>query len=340
MSLKRRLRRLRGLAQRHQPVTTIVAAAVGLFLLVGVALGARAIYVDSDRVGSPGCSDPQGNLMLRGRGQIEVGDEPRGFNLAVARTDFQQPVPLVVALTDDGLDRHDFDLVTQFPEIARRSGFMALTPEKTAVAQAWDLDPDGVDVRLVLDIVESVEDRMCVRTDRVYLVGFGTGGPMALHLACLEPDRFRGVAVVGGLVDIAGCAERTPLSLLAIHGTDDASFPFDGSHPEALGERLVALTGSADGPSRPAIAGRWAESNGCLGALEQLPAGPTTRMTRWECEPGQTVEFYTLERGRHVWPNPLPHEDVPAAVAVRESRMDASQVIWEFFEEEWVAPRD
>lgn len=335
MSLKRRWRRLRRRIDKNLPLAAVIGGVLALLALTGSALVARAVFVDRTDNYSAGCIEPEGSLFLRGGGNTQVEGRTRGFNVGLARTDLGRPVPLVVALSDDGLLHDDFDLLTDLPEIGRREGFITVTPERTSVGNDWRLEPGGADDVIVDAIIEDVQERLCVRTDRVYLVGFGTGGAKAMAMACRDPERFAGVGVVGGLVEVRDCDEREPIPLIAIHGADDDVYPYEGGYADELAARLEPIAESDEQRARFDIAASWAEVNECEPEVESIPVSRTASLATWDCPAAAAVQFYTIPRGRHVWPNPEPAPGVEAVAAVRQSRLDAGEIFWEFFQTEW-----
>jgi len=179
---------------------------------------------------------------------FEGGGMQRAYNLRVP--DVDGPVPLVVSMHGALGNADALDRVSGWPEIAEREAVALLTPGKnTKPGGIWNLDPDGQDVAYLRQLLDEVEDDVCVDLDRVYLTGFSQGGMLSLILACGEPDRFAAIAPVAGMIDI-DCDDRTT-PVIAFHGTADDVVGFDGvqADPE--------MVGYADGPSVPELAEAW-----------------------------------------------------------------------------------
>ncbi|MEN9229626.1 MAG: alpha/beta fold hydrolase [Thermostichus sp. DG02_5_bins_236] len=68
---------------------------------------------------------------------------------------------------------------------------------------------------------------------QVYLLGFSQGGIMSLSLALTQPEKLAGVVVMSGRLPVEAVAEAAPpeslqnLSILAVHGKQDAVLPID-----------------------------------------------------------------------------------------------------------------
>jgi len=82
--------------------------------------------------------------------------------------------------------------------------------------------------------------------------------------------------------------------------------------------------------------GLWARLNGCPAALRRFnlapidPADPTRvrRTTSGPCRLESEVALYTIEGGGHTWPGTAPL----AILGPTSRQINATQVIWEFFE--------
>jgi len=94
--------------------------------------------------------------------------------------------------------------------------------------------------RYILDAVAMIREKY--KTDGVYLTGFSEGGAMAYITGIKHPDSFAGIISISGfmvesvLTDEIIAAGNT-LRVFAIHGSADASIPYDrGAHAF---ERLI-----------------------------------------------------------------------------------------------------
>lgn len=183
--------------------------------------------------------------------------------------------PLVVWLHGDGADEGSLPLVMKHVSLRN---FVAVAPrgvEALAGGYGWSQSTDGVDAaeEAVFESVDSTRDRFTVHPGRVFLVGAGSGGAMAMRVALRHPDRFAGVATLDGALptgDALLCrvneARRLPLLLSASKESVD--------YPESRMCRDLALLHSA----------------GCRVAVRQYPGSDdlTTAMlsdvNRWAME--------------------------------------------------------
>jgi polyhydroxybutyrate depolymerase len=93
-----------------------------------------------------------------------------------------------------------------------------------------------------------VEAELCVDTNNVFSTGFDAGAFISYRIACQMSSRIRAIAPVAGSLsylithnisigvigqkglstDIYTCNLQKSISVLHIHGTSDATIPYDG----------------------------------------------------------------------------------------------------------------
>lgn len=229
------------------------------------------------------------------------------------------PTALVVALHDSFSTAESFREVTQFDAAAAAGNFVVVYPE--SLGDSWNAGfccgrpaEEGTDdVGFLTLVVEELESTYTIDPARVYAVGASAGAMMAYRLGCDLAERVVGVASVGGAMVMDDCAPERPVSVLAIHGTEDGQVPYGGG--PTSGSPVPA-------PSQPELITAWAELNGCSGTSGSESDGPA--MTWRECRAGTSVRLINVPGGGHKWFS-SDFEGPAAAV-------DATQVITEFFE--------
>lgn len=180
--------------------------------------------------------------------------------------------PLVVWLHSDGACESSLPQVMK--HISLRN-FVAVAPrgvEALADGYGWSQFADCVDAAedAVFDAIDSTRERFSLHPNRVFLVGSGSGGAMAMRVALRHPNKFAGVATLDGALptgDALLCrvndARKLPLLLSASKQSID--------YPESRMCRDLALLHSA----------------GCRVAIRQYPGNDdlTTAMladvNRW-----------------------------------------------------------
>jgi polyhydroxybutyrate depolymerase len=137
---------------------------------------------------------------------------------------------------------------------------------------------------------------------RVYLVGYSNGGFMAHRAACELSALLRGIFSIAGAGpnDFKTCKPDSRLSVVQIHGDQDAIVSFDGGY-------LFADQRRPRHPSAEKSVKWWAKFNGCseppslsrnLDLDPRIPGGETEVLSYPNC--GQNpVELWRIRGGDH-----------------------------------------
>jgi len=111
--------------------------------------------------------------------------------------------PLVVWLHDS--DSNEQELRQVMPLISMRN-YVAIAPRGTCADTSkrgrfgWRQSGDAIEAAQsrISDCITIAEERFNIHPQRIFLVGRGTGGTMALRAAWTDPDRFAGVVAING----------------------------------------------------------------------------------------------------------------------------------------------
>lgn len=125
---------------------------------------------------------------------------------------------------------------------------------------------------------------------------------MAHRLACEHSELIAGIVSVAGATwsDATKCQPQSPVSVLQVHGTRDATIKYAG------GTRHGGVH-----PGAEATLGTWAVKNGCTGKglekagadldlVSDLPRAETQREAFGGCPAGIGVELWRLREGSHI----------------------------------------
>ncbi len=108
---------------------------------------------------------------------------------------------------------------------------------------------NGEDVKLVDDMVQSIEDNYCVDTTHLFAQGVSSGGSLAYTLACDRANVFRGVAIYEGSVS-TGCENgNDPIAYWQMVGLTDTYFKIDTARP--MRDRFAKNNGCAIPDTEP-----------------------------------------------------------------------------------------
>ncbi|HEX8489030.1 MAG TPA: PHB depolymerase family esterase [Propionibacteriaceae bacterium] len=198
---------------------------------------------------------------------------------------------------------------------------------------AGQFPPAGArdDVRYLAAVIAQLDRTGCVDDRRVYAAGFSGGGRMASALACARADLIAAIAPVAGLragrpspidttvPEIQSCTPERPVSVITFHGDADLVNP---------------ITGSADlrwGYAVSLAVQTWARLDGCrVGPTAETVSEHVTRFTYSRCRSRTEVTYYRVTGGGHTWPGT---EVDLSPLGVTTQEIDASELMWQFFEE-------
>ena len=178
----------------------------------------------------------------------------------------------------------------------------------------WTIGSTVDDVDFIDTIIELVSQKYNLNQDRIYSTGMSNGGFMSYHLACNLSSKIAAVASVTGSMSketYEDCNPAHPTSILQVHGTIDATVPFDGN--SALGMRSIND-----------VMDYWKLYNAC-------DVDPTSIITDYfdieiavqhdtysNCLNDVNVELYKIEGMGHTWPYKGRYG------------ISATEIIWEF----------
>lgn len=252
-----------------------------------------------------------------GTRQVTVGD--RSFLLHVPR-DFVNPSPVVFAFHGRGSNAQQQLLLTSFDQVAEQGRFLLVAPE--AVGGRWDFRPNGKDAEYLQAVGDAVP---CADPARVYASGMSMGSAMTFALACASDRKFAAFGGVALTLYRPRCDQAPPAPIIYFHGTKDPIVPFEGGKPQ--GEPVTL-------PAVPDAMQRWAEHNDCTAqATQQI--GKDVRFEQWsDCAADADVDYYRVRGGGHTWPGttPLIADAIEASLGKTTQSVNASQLMWEFFE--------
>lgn len=312
---RRRLRsRRHAAAARHpagwhraawHPVAWLSIAAIGALTLVASACSSLASHPAESGDWRPGTAGHE----------VEVGGVDRGYLLHVPtrqpRGIFgrRRPYPVVIVMHGSGGTADDARRASRMDSIADARGWLVAYPSGVRgllglVRSDWNAGNccgaparDGVDdVGFLRAIVRQLVSQLPVDTARVYVAGFSDGGRMAYRAACEMASSVAAVAVVSGSLELAGCAPRRPVSIIAFHGTSDDEVPYADSAATSPPRPVPAW-----GASFPPSIRFWIAANGCRGVTRR-PVSPHASVAEFRGCTRSDLVLYSVVGGGHGWP--------------------------------------
>ena len=157
------------------------------------------------------------------------------------------------------------------------------------------------DSAYISKLIKDVQAAYNVDAKRIYLIGHSNGGFMSYRMACEHGDQIAAFASLAGAMysDVTKCAAATPVSLLEIHGTADATIKYDGGS-----------IGPSTYPSAETSVANWVTFNKCgttadtsaapLDLETNLPGSETNITSYTGCQAGTGVALWTMKGGSHI----------------------------------------
>ena len=221
-------------------------------------------------------------------------------------------------------------------------GFATITPHGLGNPVRWDTGLDSADIRFVGELLDEVENTVCVDENRIFATGLSNGAFMTSAIACAYADRVAAVAPVAGISNAEGCKPARAVPVVAFHGTADSFIAFEGGLGESArdlpspdgSDRTLGESGVADrikGPSIPEVTAAWAKRNGCTSEPTESKIADDVTLIEFSCPRGAEAELYRITDGGHTWPGSEFSKAIESAVGHTTFSIDANEVMWEFF---------
>ncbi len=156
------------------------------------------------------------------------------------------------------------------------------------------LEPD--DVAYIGGMIDDVKAAWPVAS--VALLGHSNGAFMAYRMACERADVIDQIAGLAGHASSLPCNPTRPVSVLHIHGTGDATVPYE-----------TGVFGGVQSPGAVDSVTLWASKNGCTGAraatgMKDLdaaqPGAESTAEATAGCPAGGAADLWTIPNGSHI----------------------------------------
>ena len=171
-------------------------------------------------------------------------------------------------------------------------------------------------------LIDNAKTSLCIDTHRIYATGLSNGGGMSGYLACKLSRQVAAIAPVAGVNLAAPCPRGKPMSVIAFHGTADASVAYGGG-PGAMPARPERNL-----PSVETAVQAWAGRAGCrTKPVSQVIGTEVQRIAYRGCARGAGVVLYAVTGGGHTWPGSF---DVPRNGHVTQD-INAADLILDFF---------
>jgi poly(hydroxyalkanoate) depolymerase family esterase len=244
----------------------------------------------------------------------------------------EQAAPLLVMLHGCTQSAEDFAALTKINRYAEQHCFLVVYPEQIRRAnfkRCWNWFRPENQVRdqgeplAITEVVNSVQQRYHIDTDRVYVAGLSAGAAMAVTLGATYPDIFAAVGVCAGVAYRAATSFSEALTAMRRGTVRSRSHGYAAYQAMGQYRRVVPLMvfhGTADSTVAPVnasqIVTQWAHANrfaagGTTSSEPSLasasdgiaPGGRSYVQRVYEGFDGDVViEMYLVNGMGHCWP--------------------------------------
>lgn len=242
-----------------------------------------------------------------------------------SNTDKSTALPLIIALHATASSGFAMAGMTDLNQYADEQGFVVAYPNSKNLA--WnntqlvsEQSPD--DSGFILSLITHLSARYAIDKERIYLIGFDSGGAMSYHLACQSPQTFAGIAIVGAMIgrsEMANCAELTPFDLLMVAGERDSAYTLNARSETSihnfLEKQLTFWSSRHQCDAEKRIEESWA-------------------ISYQDCAEGSRIAFYKIANGGHRWYQPDDYQN--------DGGVDTTEIVLDFLfgRDSWKNQRD
>ncbi|MEM6995383.1 MAG: PHB depolymerase family esterase [Myxococcota bacterium] len=239
-----------------------------------------------------------------------------------------EPAPVVLALHGGGGSAEGARYDTGLDATSDANGFLLVYPQGILdpdspgmlVNATWNatssccgeaLEQQVDDVAYMRQLVDDLQERVWVDTQRVYATGISNGGQMSYRLACEAADVFAAVASVGAPgEDWSTCTPARPISVMTIQGQQDpcavaAGGTCGGCFQQYInavfGTNLEPITYPC--PATVEVVDDWRALGDCAARSEVSHQQGGATCTAWACQNKTEVVHCDVDGMGHTWPN-------------------------------------
>lgn len=307
-----------------------------LFLMTLFCSNSALVGVESEKL-TPG--DHKLNVTVNGQIRSYIVHVPTSYHS-------KNPVPVVIFFHGAGGTAENAMRETGLTVTADKHGFIVVFPEGTPYdtslppsfeknPQKWNAGSGGVttaknerdDIAFVTKILDDLKKQVSLDERRLFATGFSNGASMAFRVGIELNNRIAAIAPVSGLLRIENPKLENPISLLYIIGTEDPLIPLEGGEvtlPWGVKEKRPPIADSLK---------TWLQAVECTAAPKILQDEEGVKIVHYgPCKRGAVVEVYIIQGMGHTWPGKVSR--LPKSVVGNSTtKIDANEVIWDFFKQ-------
>jgi polyhydroxybutyrate depolymerase len=261
-----------------------------------------------------------GEILSSGQKRTYLLFVPKGY-----RPD--RPTPLVISIHGFAeWPAHQME-ISRWNRLAEEKNFIVVYPCGTGFPLHWRASGQpgtSQDVQFISDLIDKLAKDYNIDQTRIFANGLSNGGGMSFALACFLSRRIAAIGSVSGahLLPWEAFHPERPVPAIIFHGTDDPIVPFGGGRSHRFNYPFPVVTNWVK-----ALVGHY----GCSENAVEIPSqGEVCGKRYTSCDQNAEVIFYTIHNGGHSWPG---GGYIPKFIVGNTSHdIDATRVMWEFFE--------
>ncbi|HRG39009.1 MAG TPA: PHB depolymerase family esterase [Bacteroidia bacterium] len=256
---------------------------------------------------------------------------PKGYNPLSA-------YPLVLAFHGGGGNALQFSLTTELSSKSDSAGFIVVFPEGkrnpgVIGVRTWNAgyccannSTVGTDdVGFISQLVDTLQSRYAIDTNRIYATGHSNGGMMCYRLATELSEKIAAVAISSAtMVRNYPFTPKRPVPIIHFHSYKDQNVPYYGGE-------IMGVVPPVHSPPVDSIISIWSDFDQCRthDTIHKSPEYNEIVFNKGICD--SQVNLYVTYDGGHAWPggNPGngPDSDTPSKV------INANYLLWKFFQQ-------
>lgn len=271
------------------------------------------------------CTEPAPQTVgSSAKHSVVSGGQDREYILTIPENyESRSDWPLILAFHgrgSTGVEVEGYSRLSDLPAVVAYP--FGTFPDDDDPRRAWQgapySDPDVDDVAFVEDLLDTLEAELCIDQEQVFATGKSNGGGLALALACQIPERITAAAAAAPALypeTREGCLEEGRAPSMIIHGTEDATIPYEGDSARDL-------------PAIEDWGQELADASHCRPHPRSTRVGDDVEYLSWtKCSQGGETTVVSIAGGGHVWPGAAAY----SGGGFTTHTISGNDVVWEFF---------
>ena len=287
----------------------------------------RGMVADVDVAPSGGCGNVAADAPPTGTSNLEIESSGHLRRAVLRVPEGDGPHPVLVSLHPFTSTPEAWDDYSGLADTALARGYVVASPLGSNPGPRWavpgGLETGADDITFIAELLDHIEDTLCVDRNAEFAAGYSAGAAMAQALSCTMPWRFAAVAGSGGTNLTSTCGDSPPTDVFVIHGSADPIAPLSGSQvvfapPLGLAVSEVVATNATRAGCDPT-------------PVESAPFEKVAAADYTGCRNGTRVRYWEMAGGGHTWAGSDASAFSAVIVGPTPQEFSATEVVLDFF---------